>query len=111
MSDETPVKDDTAKKVGLDLDALEREGEQSEKFTFSFDGETYEMLDPSDIDWQDLLSGLRNPALFIRYAMSIDGQRSFFAKRIPAWKMNKLMTAYQDHYGIPDLGNVNALRT
>jgi len=25
--------------------------------------------------------------------------------------MNKLMAAYQAHYGIPDLGNANALRT
>lgn len=97
--------------VGLDLDALEREGERPGAFTFQFDGETYEMMDPQDIDWQDLLSGLRNPALFIRFAMTTESQKSFFGKRVPSWKMNKLMAAYQDHYGLPDLGNASALRT
>jgi len=102
---------DTANKVGLDLDGLEREGDIPEKFTFVYEGDTYTMLDPQDIDWQELLSGLRNPALFIRFALPVEQQRTFFAKRIPSWKMNKLMSAYQAHYGIPDLGNANALRT
>lgn len=102
---------DTANKVGLDLDVLEREGDIAEPFTFQHDGDTYTMLDPQEIDWQDLLSGLRNPALFIRFALPVDQQRTFFGKRIPSWKMNKLMAAYQQHYGIPDLGNASALRT
>jgi hypothetical protein len=98
-------------RVAFDLDALEREGAVVESFTFQYDGETYKMLDPQEIDWQDLLSGLRNPAMFIRFALPLEEQRRFFSKRVPAWKMNKLMTAYQEHYGIPDLGNANALRT
>ena len=105
------MSEETKPKVGLDLDSLEREGERPGPFTFQFDGETYEMMDPQDIDWQDLLSGLRNPALFIRFAMTLESQKSFFGKRVPSWKMNKLMEAYQDHYGLPDLGNANALRT
>jgi hypothetical protein len=95
----------------LDLDALEREGEHLQPFTFALDGETYTMVDPQEIDWQDLLAGTRNPALFIRFAMSIEDQKKFFGKRVPAWKMNRLMQAYQDHFGIPDLGNASALRT
>jgi hypothetical protein len=100
-----------AKKALFDLDALEREGAVSEAFTFQYEGEQFEMLDPQEIDWQNLLSGLRNPALFIRFAMPLDAQKRFFAKQVPAWKMNKLMAAYQEHYGIPDLGNANALLT
>lgn len=107
MSDD----DKTQPKLGLDLDALEREGATPEPFTFQYDGRTWEMKDPQDIDWQDLLAGLRNPALFIRFAMEEGDQRLFFAKRVAAWKMNKLMQAYQDHFGIPDLGNASALRT
>lgn len=102
---------DEPKKALFDLDALEREGAVAEAFTFQYEGEQFEMLDPQDIDWQNLLSGLRNPALFIRFAMPLETQKRFFAKQVPAWKMNKLMTAYQEHYGIPDLGNANALRT
>jgi hypothetical protein len=107
MSDDTPK----TPKLGLDLDALEREGETPEPFTFQYDGKTYTMKDPQEIDWQDLLSGLRNPALFIRFAMEVEDQREFFGKRVASWKMNKLMQAYTEHFGIPDLGNVSALRT
>jgi len=105
------VSDETSKAVTFDLDALEREGAVAEPFRFQFEGEQFEMLDPQDIDWQNLLSGLRNPALFIRFAMPLETQKKFFSKTVPAWKMNRLMEAYQKHYGIPDLGNANALPT
>lgn len=108
MSEETA---ETKSAVSLDLDVLEREGSIPTAFTFAFDGETYSMVDPQEVDWQDLLTGLRNPALFVRFAMSIEDQKRFFGKRVPAWKMNKLMEAYTTHFGLPDLGNVNALRT
>lgn len=97
--------------VALDLDTLEREGDTPGPFTFIHDGDTYSMVDPQEVDWQDLLSGLRNPVLFVRFAMSAEDQKRFFAKHVPAWKMNKLMGAYSDHFGLPDLGNANALRT
>lgn len=111
MSDNGTAAADTALPVSLDLDALEREGERPGPFLFQHEGQTFNMMDPQDIDWQDLLSGLRNPALFIRFAMSVQDQKRFFSLRVPGWKMNKLMKAYQDHYGIPDLGNANALLT
>ncbi len=101
----------SAPNISLDLDALEREGAVAEQFTFQHKGRTYRMMDPQDIDWQDLLSGLRNPAMFVRFAMPLADQAEFFAARVPAWKMNKLMEAWQAHFGLPDLGNVNALRT
>lgn len=96
--------------LALDLDALEREGDIAGPFTFQLGGKTYAMIDPQEIDWQDLLSGLRNPALFVRFAMSTADQKAFFGARIPSWKMNKLMQAYQDHFDLPDLGNASALR-
>jgi hypothetical protein len=95
----------------LDLDALEREGAVAEPFTFQHDGKTYSMLDPQAIDWQALLSGLRNPALFVRFAIPISDQKDFFGAKVPAWKMNKLMEAYTSHFNLPDLGNASALRT
>jgi len=105
------MSDEKGTPPAFDLDGLEREGAVVEKFTFTYEGESYEMYDPQEIDWQDLLSGLRNPALFIRFALPLEEQKRFFAKRVPAWKMNRLMQAYQEHYGIPDLGNAGALRT
>lgn len=95
----------------LNLDALEREGGTPEPFTFQHENRTYTMIGPQDIDWQDLISGLRNPALFIRFAMTLDDQKVFFGSRVPGWKMNALMDAYNTHFGIPDVGNASALRT
>lgn len=97
--------------VSLDLDALEREGEIAGPFTFQNEGHTFTMIDPQEIDWQDLVSAMRNPALFVRYALSLADQKVFFAQRVPGWKMNKLMEAYVAHFGLPDLGNASALRT
>lgn len=97
--------------VSLDLDALERDGEVPGPFTFQYKTQQYAMTDPQEIDWQDLLSGMRNPALFVRFAMKLSDQKRFFQTPMPAWKMNKLMQAYTDHFGLPDLGNASALRT
>lgn len=96
--------------VSLDLDSLEREGAKADPFTFHHQGRSYTMIDPQEIDWQDLLSGLRNPALFVRFALNTADQAEFFTSRVPAWKMNKLMEGYTKHYGLPDLGNLSALR-
>jgi hypothetical protein len=112
MTTETgPEADNDKTPVTIDLDAMEREGAVPDAFTFKHEGNSFRMLDPQEIDWQDLLSGLRNPALFVRFAMPLEDQKKFFSARVPSWKMNKLMQAYQDHYGLPDLGNANALRT
>lgn len=111
MTDEN--KDQEAPGAGkdlFDLDALEREGGSIAQFQFVHKGKTYTMLDPQEIDWQDLLQGFRNPALFVRFAMPTDQQRDFFGTRVEAWKMNALMSQYQKHYNLPDLGNVSALR-
>ena len=110
MSDQETVPAAAEPKLGLDLDALEREGEVPGSFTFRHVGEIYTMVDPQEIDWQDLLSGLRNPALFVKFAMSSADQKRFFGARVPAWKMNKLMQGYREHFGLPDLGNVSALQ-
>jgi hypothetical protein len=98
-----------AAKVALDLDSLEREGGPRVPFTFAHEGQTYTLVDPQEIDWQELLMGMRNPALFMRYALSEEDQRKFLSAKVPSWKMNILMEKYQEHYGLPNLGELNAL--
>lgn len=95
--------------VAMDLDALEREGAELKPFVFTHNGRQYTLVDPQEMDWQDLLSGLRNPALFLRYALPPADHREFFAGRLPSWKMIALMEGYTKHYGLPDLGNASAL--
>lgn len=92
----------------LDLDKLEREGAPG-TFDFTLEGRRYIMSDPKEVDWQDLLAAMSNPVMFFRLVLPADDQREFFQTRLPAWKMNKLMQSYQDHYGLPTVGNAGGL--
>jgi hypothetical protein len=92
----------------LDLDKLEREG-APKPFDFVLDGHRYLMSDPQEVDWQDMLAALQNPVMFFRLVLPADDQQQFFRTKLPAWRMNKLMQAYQDHYGLPSAGNVGGL--
>lgn len=94
--------------VALDLDKLEREGAPA-PFDFTLEGRRYIMSDPKEVDWQDLLSAMQNPVMFFRLVLPADDQRLFFRTRLASWKMNQLMTSYQDHYGLPTLPNVGGL--
>lgn len=88
----------------LDLDALEREGAPG-LFDFTLDGRRYIMSDPQEVDWQDLMAAMSSPTMFFRLVLPADDQTTFFTTRLPAWKMRKLMESYQNHYGLPNLGN------
>ncbi len=93
----------------LDLDKLEREGAVG-PFDFVLDGKRFMMSDPQEVDWQDLLSAMQNPTMFFRLVLPAEDQPEFFRTRLPSWKMNKLMAAYQDHYGLPNAGNAGGLQ-
>ncbi len=92
----------------LDLDALEREG-APDPFDFVLEGKRYIMSDPKSVDWQDLLAAMSNPVMFFRLVLPADDQALFFQTRLSAWKMQKLMEAYQTHYGMPSPGNAAGL--
>ncbi len=101
-----PTPDDAAERPApamLDLDSLEREG-AAEPFTFQLAGKRFLMSDPRDVDWQDLLVSLSSPQVFFRLVLPPEDHQSFFGSRLPGWKMQTLMTRYQQHYGIPDAG-------
>lgn len=100
-----------AAKVSLDLDALEREGEGAgkEPFTARHGGRVYTMIDPQEVDWQDLLACLNNPTLFFKYTLAGASRNEFLSTPMPTWKVNKLMADYLDHYGLPSLPNAFGL--
>jgi hypothetical protein len=83
----------------FDIDALEREG-GPDPFVFAMGGRTYTMRPRDEIPWQDLLLAMRNPVLFIRFTMSPEDHEAFLDTSIPMWKMDKLMEAYLEHFGI-----------
>lgn len=86
----------------FDLDALERE-DTGDAFTFSVAGREITLLDPQEMDWQDLatLNG-EDASQFFGAAIEDDDDADFFLDQaMPAWKLDKLMTAYLKHYGMP----------
>lgn len=95
--------------VDLDLDALERDGSRPGPFTFRIEGQHFQLTDPQDVDWQDLLVAQRNPLMFIRFTLGEESYKRFLALKIPEWKIEKLMVQFFKHFGMTDSPEVRAL--
>ncbi len=95
--------------VDLDLDALERDGSRPGPFSFQIEGKRFQLSDPQDVDWQDLLVAQRNPLMFIRFTLGEQSYKEFLALKIPEWKIEKLMVAFFKHFGMTDSPEVRAL--
>jgi hypothetical protein len=87
--------------VVLDLDTLERENPPAQ-FYFRHDGHRYLLVDPQEVDWQDLIIAIGNTYRFFQIVVPADDQDQFFHTKMPSWKMKALMERYQQHYGLPD---------
>lgn len=91
------------RKVLFVLDELENE-KTSEPFVFEYQGEVFELLDPKDIDWQDLMIGQEQPRLMLHVIMPEDQRQRFLEKKLPMRKMEALLTRWQQHFGLPSAG-------
>lgn len=87
------------KNTGLDLDALEREGDTPEPYTFRVNGRDWTARHPDDVDWtviaamdpddpRDVLAAYLDEATY----------REFVQQGVPKWKILKLMAALNRHY-------------
>ena len=85
----------------LDLDALERE-KAPKPFYFQHLGERYLLVDPQEIDWQELIIAIGDTFTFFRTIIPADDREKFFTAKLPSWKMRALMERYQEHYGLPN---------
>lgn len=99
--------------VLLDLDALDKTDWLPDAITtpykFRHASRVYELADPRDIDWRDLITGLRNPALFMANAMNEDDQAAFQTVKTPGWKLDAIFSGWQAHYKVTGLGDLSAL--
>ncbi len=84
----------------LNLDKLEREGAQADPFVFILGGKRITMIDASDIEWQTLLDATSQPRKLLRLILRDEDQETFFAANVPSWKLNALMGAYFEHFGV-----------
>lgn len=88
--------------VDLDLDAYERPAEEIiPDFSVRLGGRKIVMTNPDDIDWQDLLL-IENPVDFLRYCVGKEDAKHILSIAMPGHKFAKLMTSYQEHYGVEE---------
>lgn len=88
--------------VILDLDAEERpEEDVKPPFVVNVGGEKITFEDPANIEWRALAS-VNIPGDLIRISLSVEDRNHLKGLSLPAWKFNKLMKAYYDHYGLED---------
>jgi hypothetical protein len=94
--------------VSLDLDALEREN-PAKPFTLLHGGHVLTFVDPEELDWQDLIRALQQPALFFEICLGAADRDVFQQTPLPGWKLKRLLDAYLQHHGIASSGEVLAL--
>lgn len=95
----------TPEEIDLNLDTVERE-KTFKPYAIALDGRRMVLMDPADMDWRVLLEIGENPARFLRHGLSPDDFEFLTARKLPGWKLNKLIKGYMDHYGI-DLSRGN----
>lgn len=84
--------------TSIDLDALKREGQPSEPFTFTLGGRAWACIDPEDLDWKVLLDIDENDPRDVLSAVLGDDYAEFVTFEVPYWKLTKLMDAVNNHY-------------
>lgn len=114
LAEDAPASEPTPPEpVALDLDTLNKfdvlDNLAEEDFTFRLGGHVFAMCDPRDINWQDIFQSLRNPAMFMRYAIPKDQQDLFYAQEMPAWQLGVLMERWHKHYNMADPGDIAKL--
>ena len=84
-------------KVQSNLDEMEREGKGN--FFFVLNGKRLELLDPSEIDFKDLMT-IEHPANFLKYALSDEAKEVIATTHVPGWKFNQLIEDYMKFYDL-----------
>lgn len=92
-------------KLASNLDTYEKERPE-DPFWFQHEGRFFHMVDPDEVDFQDIIIGQENPRLMLHVLID-EGQRdAFFGLRMPLGKMKKLIADYNRHFGLTDLGEL-----
>lgn len=102
---------DDSPDISINLDTLERETPPAKPFSAVVKGTRYVFRDVNDIDWKVIVMAEQNPMLFVSSAVEDKQRDEFIALDIPSWKMQKLITMYREHFGIPTSPESAALST
>jgi hypothetical protein len=91
-------------RVTLNLDSLERET-KADPFSIAFGGRRIEFADVQEIDYRILMTFESDPLAFFSHAIKAEDKEHFDAQPLPGWKLEALIRAYRDHYGLGAPGN------
>lgn len=92
-------------KLSSNLDTYEKE-KPTVEFWFQHEEQFFRMVDPEDVDFQDIVIGQENPRLMMHVLIDPEQRDEFFAKRLPVGKMKQLIRDYTRHFGLTDLGEL-----
>jgi hypothetical protein len=99
----------TVKTVLLDVNALEREDAPT-PFAVKVGTKKYRLVDPPELSVNDFLGITSNPASFLTAAVAEKDRPAFTEALLamPAWKVNQVVKAYREHFGLPEPGESDA---
>ena len=97
-------------RVSLNLDTIEREGERREPFVIAVGGKPLTLADPSDLDWRELTAAqLQADRQDFRPLLQLAlGDDVAALDGLPAWKIGRLLTSWQQHNGVTAGPEANA---
>lgn len=84
-------------RIMSNLDEMERESKP--RFAAVVDGQRFEMIDPAEIDFKDLMQ-IQHPANFLKYALDENGKKVLAEAKVPGWKFNNLIKSYMEYYDL-----------
>lgn len=88
--------------ITLDLDSIERDPKDTRPpFVVNVGGREVTFADPEEIDWQDLYD-VADPYGLLRVAVTPEDRSHILAQKMPTFKFEKLMQAYNQHFGLED---------
>jgi len=91
----------------LDLDSLERDGNDRGPFRFFLGGREYELGAPQDLDYRDLVDAMvagtnGDAATALNKLLDPDDIEPFWKNKIPAFKMEALVGGFLSHYDLQE---------
>lgn len=101
------IGDKLNEKVTVNLDTIEYET-PDEKFSFVLAGRRMELDDPNLVDWK-ILAELQAPIELLKHVTQSDEDRAWLrTHKLPIEGLKRLMDAYVQHYGLPEMGKGTA---
>lgn len=96
----------------FDLDTFERD-EVPEPFIVKLGGKSYTLMDIQSCDYRDILKAVEyesggQPQRAIEIVVLAKDRATFFANKIPNYKLTAMFKSYREHYGVTDPGEADA---